>query len=142
MDLNPFYRNAIGVDQLFNRIINQIDHHSNENTNYPPYNIIKTGENTFEVQVATAGFNEGEVYVEVKDNSLIVNGVKTDKELPEGYEYSHKGISARNFVRVFSLADYVEVVNASSKNGILTVKLERIIPEALQPKTIAITYEN
>jgi molecular chaperone IbpA len=141
MDLNPFYRNAIGVDQLFNRIINQIDHHSNENTNYPPYNIIKTGENTFEVQVATAGFNEGEVYVEVKDNSLIVNGVKTDKELPEGYEYSHKGISARNFVRVFSLADYVEVVSASSKNGILTVKLERIIPEALQPKTIEIDYQ-
>jgi hypothetical protein len=57
LDLNPFYRNAIGVDQLFNRIINQIDHHSNDSTNYPPYNIIKTGEDTFEVQVATAGFD-------------------------------------------------------------------------------------
>jgi molecular chaperone IbpA len=142
MDLNPFYRNAIGVDQLFNRIINQIDHHGNDGTNYPPYNIIKTGENTFEVQVATAGFSEGEVDVEVKDNTLIVKGVKADKELPEGHEYSHKGISARNFVRTFSLADYVEVTSASSKNGILTVKLERNIPEALQPKSIAISYES
>lgn len=142
LDLNPFYRNAIGVDQLFNRIINQIDHHGNDGTNYPPYNIIKTGEDTFEVQVATAGFSEGEVNVEVKDNTLIVTGKKQDKELPEGHEYSHKGISARNFVRTFSLADYVEVVNASSKNGILTIRLERNIPEALQPKTIDIAYES
>jgi molecular chaperone IbpA len=142
LDLNPFYRNAIGVDQLFNRIINQIDHHSNDSTNYPPYNIIKTGEDTFEVQVATAGFSEGEVDVEVKDNTLIVKGVKADKDLPEGHEYSHKGISARNFVRTFSLADYVEVTSAFSKNGILTVRLERHIPEALQPKSIAITYES
>jgi molecular chaperone IbpA len=142
LDLNPFYRNTIGIDQLFNRIINQIDHHGNDGTNYPPYNIIKTGEDTFEVQVATAGFGEGEINVEVKDNTLIVNGVKQDRDLPEGYEYSHRGISARNFVRTFSLADYVEVVGASSKNGILTVKLERNIPEALQPKTIAIAYES
>jgi molecular chaperone IbpA len=142
LDLNPFYRNAIGVDQLFNRIINQIDHHGNESTGYPPYNIIKTGDDTFEVQVATAGFGGGEINVEVKDNTLIVTGEKRDKELLEGYEYSHKGISARNFTRTFSLADYVEVVSASSKNGILTVKLERNIPEALQPKTIAIEYQS
>jgi molecular chaperone IbpA len=142
LDLNPFYRNAIGVDNLFNRIVNQIDQHSNDGTNYPPYNIIKTGEDTFEVQVAIAGFSEGEVNVEVRDSNLIVNGEKLDKELPEGHEYTHKGISARNFLRTFSLADYVEVVSAASKNGILTVKLERHIPEALQPKTIAITYES
>ena len=142
LDFNPFTRNAIGVDQLFSRIMNQIENHGNENSNYPPYNIIKTGENTFEVQVATAGFSEGEVNVEVKDNTLIVTGKKQDKELPEGHTYSHNGISARNFIRTFSLADYVEVVNASSKNGILTVRLERHIPEALQPKTIFITYES
>jgi len=142
MDLNPFYRNSIGVDQLFDRILNQMDRHSNDSTNYPPYNIIKTGDNTFEVQVATAGFNEGEVNVEVKDNTLIVNGTKQDKELPEGHEYSFKGISARNFIRTFSLADYVEVVSASSKNGIITIKLVRNIPDALQPKSIAITYES
>ena len=142
LDLNPFYRNAIGVDQLFNRIVNQIDQHSNDATNYPPYNIIKTGEDTFEVQVAIAGFNEGEVNVEVRDSNLIVSGEKLDKELPEGHEYTHKGISARNFLRTFSLADYVEVVTASSKNGILSVTLERKVPEAMKPKTIAITYQS
>ena len=142
LDLNPFYRNAIGVDQLFNRIVNQIDQHSNDATNYPPYNIIKTGEDTFEVQVAIAGFNEGEVNVEVRDNNLIVTGEKTDQELPEGHEYTHKGISARKFLRTFSLADYVEVVTATSKNGILSVALERRVPEAMKPKTIAISYES
>jgi molecular chaperone IbpA len=142
LDLNPFYRNAIGVDQLFNRIVNQIDQHSNDATHYPPYNIIKTGEDTFEVQVAIAGFNEGEVNVEVRDNNLIVTGERFEQELPEGYEYTHKGISARKFLRTFSLADYVEVASASSKNGILSVQLERKIPEAMKPKTIAITYES
>jgi len=142
LDLNPFYRNAIGVDQLFNRIVNQIDQHSNDATHYPPYNIIKTGEDAFEVQVAIAGFNEGEVNVEVRDNNLIVTGERFEQELPEGYEYTHKGISARKFLRTFSLADYVEVASASSKNGILSVQLERKIPEAMKPKTIAITYES
>jgi len=142
LDLNPFYRNAIGVDRLFNRIVNQLDQHSNDGTNYPPYNIIKTGEETFEVQVAIAGFNEGEVTVEVRDSNLIISGEKLDKDLPEGQEYTFKGISARNFLRTFSLADYVEVVNATSKNGILSVSLERRVPEAMKPKTIAITYAN
>lgn len=142
LDLNPFYRNAIGVDQLFNRIITQIDQHSNDATNYPPYNIIKTGDETFEVQVAIAGFEEGEVNIEVRDNNLIVSGEQLSKELPEGHEYTHKGISARNFLRTFSLADYVEVIGATSKNGILSVSLERKVPEAMKPKTIAITYES
>jgi molecular chaperone IbpA len=142
LDLNPFYRNAIGVDQLFNRIVSQIDQHSNDATNYPPYNIIKTGEDTFEVQVAVAGFNPGEVNVEVRDNNLIVSGEKLEQELPDGHEYTHKGISARKFLRTFSLADYVEVVSATSKNGILSVQLERQVPEAMKPKTIAITYES
>jgi molecular chaperone IbpA len=142
LDLNPFYRNAIGVDQLFNRIVSQIDQHSNDATNYPPYNIIKTGEDTFEVQVAVAGFNPGEVNVEVRDNNLIVSGEKLEQELPDGHEYTHKGISARKFLRTFSLADYVEVVLATSKNGILSVQLERQVPEAMKPKTIAISYES
>lgn len=142
LDLNPFYRNAIGVDNLFNRIVNQIDQHSNDATNYPPYNIIKTGEETFEVQVAIAGFAEGEVNVEVRDNNLIVSGEQLSKELPDGHEYTYKGISARNFLRTFSLADHVEVVSASSKNGILSVALERKVPEAMKPKTIAISYES
>lgn len=140
LDLNPFYRNSIGVDKLFDRLINQIDTASTQN--YPPYNILKTGDNTFEVQVAVAGFTQGEIEVAVREGNLVITGEKLPEELPEGTEYTHKGISDRRFIRTFSLADYVEVSTASVKNGILTVKLERHIPEALQPKTIAITYES
>ena len=138
-DLTPFYRNAIGVDRLFDRITQQIDHAAG--TNYPPYNIVETGEHTYEVQVAVAGFTQGEVEISVKNGELIITGEKTEA-LAEGHIYRHQGISARKFIRTFSLGDYVEVQSATSKDGILTVKLERIIPESAKPKTIAITYEN
>jgi molecular chaperone IbpA len=140
LDLSPFYRNSIGVDSLFDRLINQID--TAASTNYPPYNIVKTGEHTFEVQVAVAGFSQGEIDVLVKDGNLIITGEKLDETQTKVYEYLHQGISARRFVRTFSLADYVEVESAIARDGILTVKLERHIPEAMKPKTIAITYAN
>lgn len=136
-DLTPFYRSTIGVDRLFDRIVNQIDHAA---SNYPPYNIVETGENTYEVQIAVAGFDEGDIDVSVKDGELIIIGEKTDHELPEGHVYRHQGISARKFIRTFSLADHVEVNSAVVKNGILTVALNREIPEAAKPKSIAVTY--
>lgn len=138
-DLSPFYRNAIGVDRLFDRIVNQIDHAAS--SNYPPYNIVETGENTYEVQVAVAGFSQGDIEITVKDGELIITGEKSDT-LPEGHVVRHQGISARKFIRTFSLGDYVEVKTAVAKDGILTVKLERLVPESAKPKTIAITYEN
>jgi molecular chaperone IbpA len=139
VDLSPLYRNAIGVDRLFDRIVNQMDHAAA--TNYPPYNIVETGENTYEVQVAVAGFSQGDLEITVKDGELIITGAKTDT-LPEGHIVRHHGISARKFIRTFSLGDYVEVRTAIARDGILTVKLERIVPESAKPKTIAITYEN
>lgn len=142
MDLNPFYRNAIGIDNLFTRIMSQIDQHSNDASNYPPYNIIKTGEDTVEVQLAIAGFNPGEVNIEIRDNNLLITGEKLEEELPVGYEYTHKGISARKFFRSFTLADYAEIVSATSKNGILSIAVECKIPEAKKPKSIAITYQS
>ena len=138
LDLSPLYRNSIGIDNWLTRVMDQIDHTSQ--TNYPPYNIIKHDENTFEVQVAVAGFSEGEVEVSIKDGNLIITGEKQPEAQIVGTEYLHQGISARRFVRSFSLADYVEVVDASSSNGILTVRLERKLPEAMKPKTIAINY--
>ena len=140
LDLNPFYRNAIGIDKLFDRLITQVDTANSQN--YPPYNILTTGENEFEVQVAVAGFTQGEIEVSVSEGNLIITGEKLPVELPVGTEYTHKGISDRRFIRSFSLADHVEVTTASVKNGILTVKLIRLIPEALLPKSIAITYES
>jgi molecular chaperone IbpA len=141
LDLSPFYRNSIGVDRLFDRLIGQNDAGSTTQ-NYPPYNIVKTGENTYEIQVAVAGFAQGEVEINVKEGNLIITGEKLSAELPDGHTYEHQGISARRFVRSFTLADYVEVTNAVSRDGILTVSLERKVPEALQPKTIAISYES
>ena len=138
LDLSPFYRNSVGVDKLFDRLMGQID--AGTTQNYPPYNIVKTGENTYQIEVAVAGFTQGEVEVNVKEGNLIVAGEKLSNELPEGHTYEHQGISARRFIRTFTLADYVEVTNAVSRDGILTISLERKVPEALQPKTIAITY--
>jgi len=140
LDLSPFYRNSIGVDKLFDRMMHQIDTAAASTTNYPPYNIVKTGDTTYEIQVAVAGFTEGEVTVNVNEGQLIITGEKGSTDLPEGHVYEHQGISARRFIRTFTLADYVEVTSAISQDGILTVCLERRVPEALQPKTIAITY--
>ena len=140
LDLSPLYRNSIGLDNWLTRVLDQIDHTSTTNTNYPPYNIIKHDESTFEVQVAVAGFGEGEVEINVKDGNLVISGEKQPEAQLVGTEYLHQGISARRFMRSFSLADYVEVVDASSKDGILSVRLERKLPEAMKPKTIAINY--
>jgi len=140
LDLSPFYRNSVGIDRLFDRMIHQIDTAAASTTNYPPYNILKTGNNTYEIQVAVAGFTEGEVTVNVNEGQLIITGEKLSTDLPEGHVYEHQGISARRFLRTFTLADYVEVTDAVSRDGILTVSLERQVPEALLPKTIAITY--
>ena len=139
-DLAPFYRTSIGVDRLFDRIVNQID--SAASTNYPPYNIVKTGDHTFELQLAVAGFTQGEIDITVKDGTISIVGEKTETELPEGHEYFYQGISARKFVRSWPLGEYVEVLDAVVRNGILTVSLEQRIPEAMKPKSIAITYAN
>ena len=141
LDLTPLYRNAIGVDRLFDRLMSQIDATGNTQ-NYPPYNIIKTDENKFEVQVAVAGFNQGDIDVSMREGNLVITGDQVPRENTEHYEYIHHGISARKFIRTFQLADYVEVVSAEVNNGILSVCLERKVPEALQPKSIAITYKN
>jgi molecular chaperone IbpA len=137
-DLSPFYRTSIGVDKLFDRIVNQID--SASNNNYPPFNIVKTGEHTFELQLAVAGFTQGEMDITVTDGTITIVGEKADTQLPEGHEYFHHGISARRFVRSWPLGEYVEVNDAIVKDGILTVRLEQIVPESAKPKSIAITY--
>jgi len=138
-DLTPFYRNTVGIDRLFDRIVNQIDHASTSN-NYPPYNIVETGENTWEVQVAVAGFSQCDLEVTVVDGELVVTGEKSDS-VPDGHVYRHQGISARKFIRTFSLGEYVEVQSAIARDGILTVKIKRIVPESAKPKKITIAYQ-
>jgi molecular chaperone IbpA len=136
LDLTPFYRNSIGIDRLFDRIVGQID--SAASTNYPPYDIIRTGDETYEIRIAVAGFVQADIDVEFNNGQLIVKGEQGSAD-PD-IEYLHKGISARDFVRTFSVAEYVEVCDAELKDGILTVKLERNLPESQKPKKIVVNY--
>lgn len=138
-DLTPFYRNTVGIDSLFDRITRNLDLAANAG-NYPPYDIVKTGDETYEIRIAAAGFQQDEIDVEVKDSQLVVHG-SHNAELRENVEYLHHGISNRSFIRTFSLSDYVEVKEAVMKDGVLTVKLEREIPEAMKPKKITVQYQ-
>lgn len=140
LDLSPIYRHSIGIDSLFDRIVSQIDSSVSANTNYPPYNIIKVTEDHYQVQVAVAGFEQGEVEVTFHDGQLLVTGER--KESDHSVNYLHRGISARKFVRTWPLSEYVEVESAVVKDGILTVDLKRHVPDAMKPKTVAITYAN
>jgi molecular chaperone IbpA len=111
---------------------------SQQSQNYPPYNVVKLTDDNFYIEVATAGFSEGEIDIQLDNRLLTIKGSKKREDaIPE---YLHQGISNRDFVREFTLAEHVEVSNALIKDGILTVFLERKIPEERKPKTIAITY--
>ena len=138
-DLTPFYRSTVGIDSLFDRITRNLDLAANS-SNYPPYDIVKTGEESYEIRLAVAGFQQAEISVEIKDGQLVVEG--TGAGIAEGVEYLHHGISNRSFIRTFQLSDYVEVQEATMKDGILTVRLQREIPEVMKPKKIAVTYQS
>ena len=135
-DLTPFYRNTVGIDRLFDRITSQIDAAAG---NYPPYDIVKIADDKYEIRIAAAGFRQGEIDVDFHEGRLHVKGQQQSDERSD-VEYLHHGISNRNFVRTFTLADYVEVKGAVMKDGVLTVQLERMVPETMKPKNIAITY--
>ena len=138
LDLTPFYRQAIGIDSLFDRLMHNIDLASSNANNYPPYNIVKTNEDSYEIQIAVAGFAEGEVEINFHEGQLVITGEKNTDDSET--QYLHRGISARKFIRTFQLSDYVEVREAGMKDGILTVSLQRIVPEEMKPKRIAISY--
>lgn len=138
LDLQPFYKNSVGIDRLFDSMLSRID--NTTSTNYPPYNIIKKDDDNYIIEVATAGFAEGEIDVQVNDGQLIVTGEKAEGETE--VNYLHQGIGTRKFVRSFQLAEYVEVKSATVENGILVVQLEREVPETMKPKSIAITYKS
>ena len=137
-DLTPYYRNTVGIDRLFDRITRQID--ASATGNYPPYDIVLTSENAYEIRIAAAGFCQDEIDIEYHEGQLVVKGVHSTP--PADVEYLHHGISNRSWVRSWTLADYVEVKSAVIKDGILTVKLERIVPESMKPKKIEISYQS
>jgi molecular chaperone IbpA len=136
-DLSPLYRSTVGFDRMFNLLDSMTGADGTAQT-YPPYNIERTGENAYRVTMAVAGFGEGELSIEAKENTLTVKGEKKAESEGEGSEFLYRGIAARTFERRFQLADHVEVKGASLENGLLHVDLVREIPEAMKPRTIAI----
>ena len=136
LDIPSIHKFGIGFDNVFDELMRM---NSQQSTNYPPYNIVKQSEDNFYIEVATAGFREGEVEINLDNRLLSIKG-RITREEDQLNEYLHRGISSRDFDREFTLADHVEVVNASQRDGILTVYLERRIPEEKKPKTIAISY--
>ena len=135
LDIPSIHKFAVGFDNMFDELLRT----SQANTNYPPYNIVKHGDDNFAIELAVAGFKDGEINIQVERNQLTVKGEQT-VDLDNQIEYLHRGISARSFSRTWTLADHVEVAGAKSENGILTISLERKVPEEQKPKTIAINY--
>jgi len=131
-DLNPLWRSTIGFDRVFD-LLDESQHRTEDN--YPPYNIERLGEDSYQISLALAGFSPGEITVTAEQNVLTVEGRKSDKDQ---HEYLYQGISARSFKRQFNLADYVQVKTATFDNGLLRVELVREIPEAMKPRRIPI----
>jgi molecular chaperone IbpA len=134
-DFTPFYRSAIGFDRLF-QMLDQATGFDSEGS-YPPYNIERTGENAYRITLAVAGFNNDELKVEVKEQTLSISGNKAAEASEK--TFLHRGIAARSFERRFQLADHVDVTGADIQNGLLHVDLVRNVPERMKPRSIAIS---
>jgi molecular chaperone IbpA len=137
-DLSPLYRSTVGFDGLVS-MFDQIASFENEATTYPPYNIERLAENEYRITMAVAGFDNDDVEIEVKEDTLSIRGEKKEKEKERAF--LHRGIASRAFERRFQLADYVEVRGADVKDGLLSVDLKREVPERLKPRTIVIGAE-
>ena len=135
-DFAPLYRSTVGFDRMFS-MLDQFEGVEASGSNYPPYNIGRTGENAYRISVAVAGFTDADLSIETKENRLTIRGEKTASTEDTGDVIYH-GIAERTFERSFQLADYVEVKGASLENGLLHVDLVREIPEAMKPRSIPI----
>lgn len=134
IDFSPLYRSVVGFD----RLAALLDAAAAQEgaSGYPPYNIERTDENAYRVEIAVAGFRPEELNIEVKENLLTVQGRKAAND--DQRQFLHRGLAERNFERRFQLADYVVVTDASLDNGLLSISLKRELPEALKPRRIEI----
>ena len=134
-DLSPLYRSTVGFDSLASKL-DQVADLDNEAATYPPYNIERLTENEYRITMAVAGFGKEDVQIEVRENTLSIRGEK--KEADTDRTFLHRGIASRAFARRFQLADHVEVRGADVMEGLLSVDLEREVPERLKPRIIQI----
>lgn len=137
-DFSPLYRSMIGVDRMADLI--EAAMRSEGDVNYPPYDIEKTGEDSYRIAMAAAGFRADELEIVSQPNLLVVVGRKAKAE--EGRTFLHRGLAGRNFERRFELADHVVVRSAGYADGVLTIDLAREVPEALKPRRIPIGAGN
>jgi molecular chaperone IbpA len=137
-DFAPLWRSSVGFDRLFD-LINDTQRLDAQD-NYPPYDIVRTGDDAYRISLALAGFSPDEITITAQQNRLTVQGSKAEPSSgprPE-QEYLYQGISARPFERQFNLEDHVEVDRASFENGLLQIELVRKVPEAMKPRRIDI----
>jgi molecular chaperone IbpA len=138
-DFAPFRRSTVGFDRLFDMLENSATSQNQEN--YPPFDLIKTGDNDYRIQLAVAGFKPEEIDITAQQNVLLVTGKKADEAEDQAADYIYRGIATRSFERRFGLADHIQVKGADLKDGLLLVDLVREIPEAMKPRKIGIGGE-
>ena len=133
-DTNALNRAMIGFDRMFDDFEHRFAHQLNNN--YPPYNVVKRDEDHYEIQIAVAGFRKEEIEITTENNELVVKGTRFEEQ--DTAEYLHRGLAARDFERSWTLGQYLEIDSAEIKDGLLIVKLERHVPDALKPRRIDI----
>jgi molecular chaperone IbpA len=138
LDFPQFTRSTVGFDRLFDEL--QREFANSKTTGYPPYNVAEINDNEWMISIAVAGFGMDNLDITLDKNTLTVEG--TAPVGGEDVKYLHKGIAGRNFRRQFTLAEHIEVANATLELGMLNIHLKRNVPEELQPKKIAITDFN
>ncbi|MBP0583400.1 Hsp20 family protein [Labrys sp. LIt4] len=133
LDFTPLFRSSIGFD----RMLNALEATSRIETagNWPPYDIIKTGDDDYRIDMAVAGFSQDELSITQERNVLMVSGQKTGEDTAQ---YMHRGIAGRAFTQRFELADHIKVVGANLDRGLLTIDLRRDLPEEMKPRRIEI----
>ena len=136
-DFAPFRRSTIGFDRLFDMLENS-SFGAGQQENYPPFDLIKKGENDYCIELAVAGFKPDEIDITAQQNVLVVSGRKAEEGEQKGSDYIYRGIANRSFERRFALADHIQVRGADLKDGLLSIELVREIPEAMKPRKIDI----
>lgn len=137
VDFSPLYRSFVGLD----RLAHMVDHASRQEkqTSFPPYNVELVAEDKYQITMAIAGFSYDELEIEFQQNNLVVKGQKpAPADDVKQKQFLYQGIAERNFERKFQLGDHVKVIDAGLENGLLTIELERELPDALKPRKIAI----
>jgi|SRR5690606_4034587 len=135
-DFSPLFRSTVGFDRV-SRLLDAALQGSEAGQGYPPYNIVKNGEDQYRIVMAIAGFTEADVELVQQENTLLVRGRRNEAD-EEGVSYLHRGIAARSFEHRFQLADHIQVSGAHLENGLLEIQLLREVPEAKKPRVIPV----